>query len=192
MRRSPRSRGRQSRPNWRAEIDRTTGWTFGCGVEGPDGISLAQEQVAQTLARLVAFDMTGVDPDDPQMMRATVRVLVDPAARRPFDFLGAPRTPVAEVEFVRQPDPDAPRYVLPRLGGDEGAEVEVRLACRIEADGSLICAATDAADDAQGRAIVATALRIAGTEYRAAPALRSGGPSAGRVIDLTVLVQPRF
>lgn len=173
-------------------IDRVTGWTFGCGVEGPAGITLAQEQVARTLARLVAFDMTGVDRDDPQVMLATVRVSVDPAARRPLDFLGAPRTPIAEVEFLRQPDPDAPRYVAPRLGGDEGAEVEVRVACRIEADGSLICIDAAGAADPERKSIIATATRVAASEYRVAPKLRTGAPSAGGVIDLTVLVQPQF
>ncbi len=178
------------------EIDRATGLTFGCGVVHPDGISLAQEQVAQNLARLMVYDTTGVDRDDPQMLRGTVRVRVDPAARKSLDFVDAPRTPLTDVEFLRQPDPAAPRFVLPRLPGnenaDEAGEIEVQVACRIESDGSLICADPEASTEPGRKAIVATACRVAATDYRAAPALRGGGSSAGRVIDLTLNVQPAF
>jgi hypothetical protein len=177
-------------------IERATGLTFGCGVVHPDGIGLAQEQVAQNLARLMVYDTTGVDRDDPQMLRGTVRVRIDPAARKSLDFVGAPRTPLTDVEFLRQPDPAAPRLVLPRLPGNENAdaagEVEVRVACRIESDGSLICADPEAGADPERKAIVATACRVAATDYRAAPALRGGGSSAGRVIDLTLNVRPAF
>ncbi len=174
------------------DIDRSTGWTFNCGVVRPDGISAAQEAVAQRMARLAAFDMSGVDRDDPQMMRGTVRVRVDPADRKPIDFLDATRTPVHDVEFEEQPAEEDDAQVLPPLPTDAGNEVEVPLTCRIQGDGSLICAGVESAVDAERRAVVATACRLAGTRYRAAPSLRSGAPSAGRVIDLTVRVQPQF
>ncbi|MGL6223682.1 MAG: hypothetical protein ACRC6L_08885, partial [Steroidobacteraceae bacterium] len=75
---------------------------------------------------------------------------------------------------------------------DEAGEVEVQVACRIESDGSLICADSEAGADPERKAIVATACRVAATDYRAAPALRGGGSSAGRVIDLTLNVRPAF
>ncbi len=172
------------------DIDRRTGWTFSCGVVSPASISAAQEAVAQRLARLVAFDMSGVDRDDPQMMRGTVRVRVDPADRKPIDFLDATRTPLDDVEFEEQPgaEDDAPAF--PPFAANAGAEVEVPLTCRIQVDGSLICACKQPAVDAEPRAVVASACRVAGTRYRAVPSLRSGAPSAGRVIDLTVRVRP--
>ena len=174
------------------EIDRRTGWPMGCGVVRPDELSLEQEDVAISLAHLMTFDMSGVDRDDPQQMRGTVRVKVDPAARKPFDFLAAPRTDADEVEFSERPDPDAPRLVRPVLGGEEGDRVGVKLVCRIEADGSLICADPDASTDPQHRAVIATATRTSALEYRAAPTLRGGEASAGKVFELTVEVQPAF
>jgi hypothetical protein len=174
------------------EIDRRTGWAMGCGIVRPDDVSLEQEQVAYNLARLVAYDMSAVDRDDPQAMRGTLRVRVDPAARRPVDFLASPRTPLAEIEFAEQPDPER-AYILPPMLGDERAPiVQVLLTCRVESDGSLICADPAAATDPDLRAIAATATRIAASGYRVAPALRSGAPSAGQVFDLTVDVQREY
>jgi hypothetical protein len=59
------------------------------------------------------------------------------------------------------------------------------LVCRIETDGSLICADPDASTDPQRKAAVAAATRVSVLEYRAAPSLRGGEPSAGRVFELT-------
>jgi hypothetical protein len=174
------------------EIDRRTGWAMGCGIVRPDDVSREQEQVAYNLARLVVYDMSAVDRDDPQAMRGTLRVRVDPAARRPVDFLAAPRTPIAEIEFTERPDPETAQVFAPVLGEAEGAGVEVSLVCRVESDGSLICADPVAATDPDRRAIVAKATRIAASGYRVAPALRSGAPSAGKVFDLAVEVQREY
>jgi hypothetical protein len=170
------------------DIDRRTGWAMGCGIVRPDDVSREQEQVAYHLARLVAYDMSTVDRDDPQAMRGTLRVRVDPAARRPVDFLAAPRTPIADIEFTERPDPEAPQVLAPVLGADERLDVDVPLTCRVESDGSLVCADPAAATDPERRATVATATRIAASVYRVAPALRSGAPSAGTVFDLAVAV----
>jgi hypothetical protein len=167
------------------EIDRRTGWPMSCGVVRPDDLSLEQEDVAISLAHLMTFDVSGVDRDDPQQMRGTVRVKVDPAARKPIDILTAPRTPVDDVIFTMQPDPEAVRIVPPVLGDDEGAGAEVKLVCRIESDGSLLCADPDASTDPQRKAAIAVATRVSALEYRAAPNLRDGEPSAGRVFELT-------
>lgn len=172
------------------EIDRRTGWPMDCGIARPDDLSLEQEDVAISLAHLTTFDMSGVDRDDPQPMRGTVRVKIDPAARKPIDFLASPRTPTDQVEFAERPDPEEARLLRPVLGGDEGAGVEVKLVCHIEADGSLICADPDASTDPQRKAVIAAATRVLTLEYRAAPTLRGGEPSAGKVFELAVTVQP--
>lgn len=170
------------------EVERRSGWTFGCGVVRPDGISPVQEEAAQSLARLTVFDMTGLDRDDPQYMRGTVRVRIDPAAVRPTDFLVAARTPLADLEFTEQPDPEAARLVRPELASDDDPVVTVPLTCRVEADGSLICIDAEAAADPERTSVVRAAVRLAASAYRVAPELRNGEPSAGRVFDLTVEV----
>jgi hypothetical protein len=174
------------------DIERRSGWTQRCGVVRPDTISPAQEKVAQDLARLLAYDMSAVDRDDPQPMRGTVRVRVDPAARKPIDFLAAPRTPFADIEFLEQPDQEAARQVAQFMGKEEETVVDVPLACRIEADGSLLCADPQGAADPGRAAVTVTAARVAAQEYRAAPSLRNGGPSAGAVFDFAVRVQPAY
>jgi hypothetical protein len=176
------------------EIDRRSGWALGCGVVRPDDLDFETERVAIDLTRLVAYDVSGVDRDDPQNMRGPVRVRVDPAARRPLDFLAVPRTPLDDVEFLERPNPEAARVVSRVLRQDEDEEtgVEVPLVCRIETDGSLICVDPQGAPEPERRAVVATASRVAATAYRAAPALRGGAASAGKVVELAVQVQPAF
>jgi hypothetical protein len=174
------------------EINRQAGIVSHCGVVKPDHLGIEQEDTAHNLARLLRFDMSGVDRDDPQGMRVTLTVRVDPAARRPLDFLAAPRTPLADIEFAEQPDPDARRVISQALGKDDDAGVAVPLVCRIETDGSLVCADPQGATDPEQKAVVATATRVAATGYRAAPKLRNGEPSAGKVFDFTVEVRPAF
>jgi hypothetical protein len=78
------------------------------------------------------------------------------------------------------------------LGEDEGFDVEVPLTCRVESDGSLICADPAAVSDPERRAIVATATRIAASAYRVAPVLRSGATSTGSVFELEVAVPREY
>jgi hypothetical protein len=174
------------------EIDRRSGWALGCGVVRPDDLGFEAERVAIDLTRLVEYDVTAVDRDDPQNMRGTVHVRIDPSARQPLDFLAAPRTPIDDVEFLERPDPEAARVVSRVLREDEDTDVEVPLVCRIESDGSMICMDPQGATEPERRAVVATAARVAATAYRVAPALRSGASSAGKVVDLAVKVQPAF
>jgi hypothetical protein len=68
----------------------------------------------------------------------------------------------------------------------------VKLVCRIETDGSLICADPDASTDPQRMAAIAAATRVSALEYRAAPSLRGGEPSAGKVFEIVVEVQSAF
>jgi hypothetical protein len=133
----------------------------------------------------MTYDMSGVDRDDPQPMRGTLRVRVDPADRKPIDFLTAPRTPLAEVEFIERPDPEAAREVSAVLGLPDESSEPVPLTCRIEEDGSLLCADASGSTDPELARVAAGAARVVATSYRAAPKLRSGGPSSGRVVDLT-------
>jgi hypothetical protein len=161
---------------------------MGCGIVRPDDVSLEQEQVAYNLARLVAYDMSAVDRDDPQAMRGTLRVRVDPAARRPVDFLASPRTPLAEIEFAEQPDPER-AYILPPMLGDERAPtVQVLLTCRVESDGSLICRdrSRPAGDRGHGHAHRGVGLPrcacIAQRRAERGPGVRPHGGRAARIL----------
>jgi hypothetical protein len=120
-------------------------------------------------------------------------VLLDPADRRPIDFLEAPRTPLEHVVFVRQPEEAAPVFTLVRqhfgTAQDRDIDVVIRTTCRIETDGSLVCGKaewTEPADGPLDPGLRAVAYRAAATRYQAAPKLRDGTPSVGRVIELAL------
>lgn len=202
-------------------IDRAMGGVHGCDIQRttPAAVELSPHLAtyAHRLARERAYDTSGVDRDDPQAMEGTVRVRLDPADRRPIDFLEAPRTPLEQVVFVRQPEEEAPREqagqpdrpVQPHQPGPSGQplpvftlvrqhfgtsqdrdiDVVVRTTCRIETDGSLVCGKaewTEPADGPLDPGLRAVAYRAAATRYQAAPKLRDGTPSAGRVIELAL------
>ena len=202
-------------------IDRAMGGVHGCDIVGttPPAAPLTaiMETYAHRLARERAYDTSGVDRDDPQALLGTVRVLLDPADRRPIDFLEAPRTPLEQVVFVRQPEEAAPREqagqpdrpVQPHQAGPSGQplpvftlvrqhfgtpqdrdiDVVIQTTCRIEADGSLLCGKAEWSEPADGPldpGLRAVAYRAAATRYQAAPKLRDGTPSVGRVIELAL------
>ena len=178
-------------------IDRAMGGVHGCDIVGttPPAAPLTanMETYAHRLARERAYDTSGVDRDDPQALLGTVRVLLDPADRRPIDFLEAPRTPLEQVVFVRQPEEAAPVFTLVRqhfgTAQDRDIDVVIRTTCRIETDGSLVCGKaewTEPADGPLDPGLRAVAYRAAATRYQAAPKLRDGTPSVGRVIELSL------
>ena len=196
-------------------IDRAMGGVQGCDIVGttPPAAPLTanMETYAHRLARERAYDTSGVDRDDPQPLLGTVRVLLDPADRRPIDFLEAPRTPLEQVVFVRQPEDPAPQEPAGRPGPigqpeqpapvftlarqhfgtpqDRDIDVVIQTTCRIEADGSLLCGKAEWSEPADGPldpGLRAVAYRAAATRYQAAPKLRDGTPSAGRVIELAL------
>jgi hypothetical protein len=136
---------------------------------------------------------------------------LDPADRRPIDFLEAPRTPLEQVVFVRQPEDPAPQEPAGQPGPigqpeqpapvftlarqhfgtpqDRDIDVVIQTTCRIEADGSLLCGKAEWSEPADGPldpGLRAVAYRAAATRYQAAPKLRDGTPSAGRVIELAL------
>lgn len=159
---------------FQCDVSRQMGWVENCGLLRPENLSPPLENAALTMVRALAFDMSGVDRDDPQLLRGPVTVRLEPGDRRPLDFLQVPRTPVSDVVWVEQPGPDAAPEAM----------VDVTVACRILADGSLLCTGAGA----EPAHLQARARRIAGTEYRSADKLRTGQPSEGRVIDLPLRV----
>ena len=191
-------------------IDRAMGGVHGCDIVGttPPAASLTaiMETYAHRLARERAYDTSGVDRDDPQAMVGTLRVKLDPADRRPVDFLEAPRTPLKQVVFTRQPEQAAPVFTLARqhfgTPQDRDIDMVVNAVCRIEADGSLLCGSARLAESVAGNApakpgtpaetpslspeLRDLAFRTATSRYQVAPQLSDGKPSVGRVIELAL------
>lgn len=170
----------------RCDIDRVTGWARRCQPIGPR-VPPGLEVVAMRRAAMLGFDMAAVDRDDPVPMRGTVRVRLAPEDRRPLDFAQAPRTPWEALVLQAGPDPGDFLRFYPEAALDGGAAADVALACRVEADGSLLCLADGG--EAEPR-FVQAALRLAAATYRAAPTLRDGSPSAGRVVTLSLPFRP--
>ena len=191
-------------------IDRAMGGVHGCDIVGttPPAAPLTaiMETYAHRLARERAYDTSGVDRDDPQAMVGTLRVKLDPADRRPVDFLEAPRTPLEQVVFTRQPEQAAPVFMLARqhfgTPQDRDIDMVVNAVCRIEADGSLLCGSARLAEPVGGNAPATAgthaetpslspelrdlAFRTAASRYQVAPQLSDGKPSVGRVIELAL------
>ena len=194
-------------------IDRAMGGVHGCDIVGttPPAAPLTaiMETYAHRLARERAYDTSGVDRDDPQAMVGTLRVKLDPADRRPVDFLEAPRTPLEQVVFTRQPEPPeqaAPVFMLARqhfgTPQDRDIDMVVNAVCRIEADGSLLCGSARLAEPVAGNApakpgthaetpslspeLRDLAFRTAASRYQVAPQLSDGKSSVGRVIELAL------
>ncbi len=191
-------------------IDRAMGGVHGCDIVGttPPAAPLTaiMETYAHRLARERAYDTSGVDRDDPQAMVGTLRVKLDPADRRPVDFLEAPRTLLEQVVFTRQPEQAAPVFMLARqhfgTPQDRDIDMVVNAVCRIEADGSLLCGSARLAEPVAGNApakpgthaetpslspeLRDLAFRTAATRYQVAPQLSDGKPSVGRVIELAL------
>ena len=191
-------------------IDRAMGGVHGCDIVGttPPAAPLTaiMETYAHRLARERAYDTSGVDRDDPQAMVGTLRVKLDPADRRPVDFLEAPRTPLEQVVFTRQPEQAAPVFMLARqhfgTPQDRDIDMVVNAVCRIEEDGSLLCGSARLAESVAGNApakpgthaetpslspeLRDLAFRTAASRYQVAPQLSDGKPSVGRVIELAL------
>ena len=191
-------------------INRQMGDVNSCDIVGttPPAAPLTaiMETYAHRLARERAYDTSGVDRDDPQAMVGTLRVKLDPADRRPVDFLEAPRTPLEQVVFTRQPEQAAPVFMLARqhfgTPQDRDIDMVVNAVCRIEADGSLLCGGARLAEPVAGNApakpgthaettslspdLRDLAFRTAASRYQVAPQLSDGKPSVGRVIVLAL------
>lgn len=172
-------------------VSRQTGFAYACELKSPVGLPVPLEETALNRSRLLQYDMTGIDRDDPQALRGPVRIRLDPGERQPLDFLDAPRTPLDQVAWDRTPAAGQIEEVpmpFAETGIAAANPVSVELTCRVLGDGSLICVGARQ----QPSFWTNTAVRRVATRYRSAATLRDGSPSAGRVIDLTVQFRPAF
>lgn len=170
----------------RCEIDRLQGQTRRCGVVAPSDLNRQHGAAALRLAQSLAYDMSGVDRDDPQPMQATVRVRLEPGDRKPLDFLAAPLTPPEQLIWEEQPDEEDLRRAYPIGLPGTAPLVPLTLTCQVQRDGSLVCGGADLAETAHRHEFVFAATRVAALGYRAARQLRNGQASEGRVVKLVI------
>lgn len=172
----------------RCEVQRQSGLVGSCqpvdpAAQAPEFLRLAQRHAAR-----MVLDMSGQDRDDPQPMVTELPVTLTPGDRRPLDF-GPPTVPMSGVRFVGQPDGKALRSAYPFRAQRQGVGAVVDLACQVQTDGTLVCLPAQAAGrEALGPLAVEfeRAAETLAADYRSAPELADGRPSAGVVIGLRV------
>jgi outer membrane biosynthesis protein TonB len=111
-----------------------------------------------------------------------------PTDRQPLDF-GPPTVPSSGVTFVQRPGAKALQSAYPSRARRQGVAASVDVACQVQTDGSLVCQPAQAAGREALGALAVEFERAAETlaaDYRSAPTLVDGRPSAGVVIGLRV------
>ena len=172
----------------RCEVQRQSGAVGGCQPVDPAAQPTPALRVAQRHAARLVVDLSGQDRDDPQPMVTELPVTLSPTDRRPLDF-GPPTVPSSGVSFAERPGAKALRSAYPSRAQRQGVAASVDLACQVQSDGSLVCQPAQAAGrDALGPLAVEfeRAAETLAADYRSAPTLADGRPSAGVVIGLRV------
>lgn len=170
----------------RCEANRQSGAVRSCRPVDEAAQPVELLRVAQRHAARLVLDMQGLDRDDPQAVLLDLPVLLHPSDRRPLDF-GSPTVPMSGLDFLAQPTAEAQRQAFPFRALRQGLGATVDLACQVQADGTLVCRPAQAAERERLGPLAVDFERAAETlaaDYRAAPALKDGRPSAGVVIGL--------
>lgn len=172
----------------RCEANRQSGAVGSCQASDPAAQTPEQLRVAYRHAGRLVLDMQGLDRDDPQGVVLELPVLLQPSDRRPLDF-GPPTVQMPELDFITRPSAEAQRRAFPFRALRQGVGATVALACQVQVDGTLVCQAPQAAERERLGPLAPEFERAAETlaaDYRAAPALKDGRPSAGMVVGLQV------
>lgn len=170
------------------QVSRQSGKVLLCGAPRDPAVDPAFAAVAGRYAGAMRFDMSGLDRDDPQPALVEIPVRVARSDVRP------PAVPtnllsISQVEFTSAPTAKDREDAFPWKALRAGVGAEVDVACRIEDDGSLICATLRvrlAAGAEQFRVDFERAADKLVPLYRAAPALKDGKPSAGTSFGMVV------
>lgn len=170
------------------QVSRQSGAVLVC--HGGDDASTSADivGVARRYAGALAFDMSTLDRDDPQPVVIEVPVRVAPADVKSLAFPG-PWLTMSEVAFDAVPPPEEVQRAYPWKARSQGVAARVETTCQVQVDGSLICR-TPTVVRRDGLADLKVDFERAVEKllpmYRAAPALKTGEPSAGVAFGMAV------
>jgi hypothetical protein len=172
------------------QVSRQSGRVLLCNELGDRPFAAAVSNVAGRYAGAMAFDMSGVDRDEPQPMLVDIPIRVSPSDVRPLDFGSAPLIPLADIVFTEQPPAKEVKHAFPIKALRKAVGARAALLCQVQSDGSLICL-RPVVRQTDGQSDLAPDFEHGVTrlvpQYRVAPQLKSGGPSAGQVFGLSLL-----
>jgi hypothetical protein len=169
------------------EVSRQSGKVLTC--QAADGaVDPAFANVSGRYAGGMTFDMSGLDRDDPQTVLVEIPVRIARSDVRPF-VPPASLLPLSQVEFATTPSPRDFRDAFPWDALRAGVGADVSVGCRIQDDGSLVCATLGVRPQEGGdpfRAGFERAAERLVPLYRAAPRLKDGTPSADAAFAMGV------
>lgn len=170
------------------QVSRQTGAVLLCHAGGDATVGPDVAGAAGRYAGAMAFDLTGLDRDDPQPVLVDIPVRVARSDVRPLTFAG-PLVPLSEVAFDATPSGPEVQRAFPWQALRKGVGARVEAVCQVQSDGSLVCRRpTVRQDDGSSDLVVdfEHAVEKLLPLYRAGPALRSGAPSSGAVFGMVV------
>lgn len=171
-------------------VSRQTGETLVCRESESMPIDLAINNAASRIAGAMAFDMTGVDRDDPQEMIIEIPVLVSPDDVRSEEFCTRPRVMLSDVSFSATPRVNEYDDAYPISAKQKGVSARTTAVCEVQSDGSLICL-TGWVEQSDGKSDFheefAHAAEKLLPKFTAAPNLANGQASIGAVFDVGVV-----
>lgn len=169
-------------------VDRQSGQVQACDKDVPADQTPLLRNTAQSFARGLMFDLTGIDRADPTPLQVQIPVTLAQADLRPTDFSGDVLRQT-DMPVMARPSDAERELAYPRFALREGIGASITALCQVQDDGSLVCkpAQVQQTDGQFQHAADFTraAVRLL-SRYRVAPALADGTPSAGRVAAFAI------
>jgi hypothetical protein len=170
------------------QVSRQSGKVLTCQPRADAVVASEVVAVAGRYAGALAFDMSGLDRDDPQPVLVEIPVCVAPEDIRSLVFAG-PLLPMSDVAFEAVPPAREVQLAYPIDARRKGVAARVETTCQVQSDGSLVCR-TPIVHQRDGRSDLRPEFERAVEKlvpmYRAAPALKDGKPSAGVAFGMAV------
>ena len=170
------------------QVSRRSGKVLTCQPRADATVAPEVVAVAGRYAGALAFDMSGLDRDDPQPVLIEIPVRVAPEDVRSLAFAG-PLLPMSDVNFEAVPPAREVQFAYPINARRKGVAARVETTCQVQSDGSLVCR-TPIVHQRDGladfRADFQRAVEKLLPMYRAAPTLKDGRPSAGVAFGMAV------